>query len=206
MTRVGRYILNGLAVLSLVLCVGTVGLWVRSYRTADSLLRVRGADLANLTSNRGAIVLRSARLVALESRGEPYTKIVRHQITFEYSLRYGDASGIVYRSEASHIEEFWPEAPARLWRSDARVPRTDVRLAGWRYFRGSVDVWHVHALRVPYWGPAVAAAILPVLRLRAWHRRRSAQRGGLCLKCGYDLRATPDRCPECGAIPAKVKA
>ena len=43
------------------------------------------------------------------------------------------------------------------------------------------------------WGIAFSVAVL-----RASRRDRS----GRCARCGYDLRATPNRCPECGAIPA----
>ena len=56
---------------------------------------------------------------------------------------------------------------------------------------------------VPYPYPMILFGISPALWL--WNRRRFGQvvASGLCPTCGYDLRATPERCPECGTGAGK---
>jgi hypothetical protein len=57
------------------------------------------------------------------------------------------------------------------------------------------------------------AAVIPLGRIArplarsgvAFYNRHFGPRPGRCAKCNYDLRATPDRCPECGTVPT-VKA
>ena len=43
----------------------------------------------------------------------------------------------------------------------------------------------------------MASVVVGVRRTIA-ERRRQLVAMGCCLACGYDLRATPERCPECG--------
>jgi hypothetical protein len=65
--------------------------------------------------------------------------------------------------------------------------------------------WWVH-----HWLIVLATAIFPSVRFGRWWRRRHAGRDrarrlrGQCPVCGYDLCATPARCPECGTVPKPV--
>ncbi len=61
-------------------------------------------------------------------------------------------------------------------------------------------VYFRHWIVMPYWLLMILSAVCPVLWLL---KRRRTPHSGHCAKCNYDLRATPNRCPECGAIPER---
>lgn len=51
----------------------------------------------------------------------------------------------------------------------------------------------------------ILAAVFPAWALRRDYLRRHRAKANLCLSCGYDLRASPTRCPECGTVAQERK-
>jgi len=93
----------------------------------------------------------------------------------------------------------------RAYAEPCLVDREDLPFSTWRFLfahrTGPTSIGQADDVRfsMPSWPLIIPCLIFPIIWYRRYRRRPYRLRHGLCLHCGYDLRATPDRCPECGA-------
>jgi hypothetical protein len=59
--------------------------------------------------------------------------------------------------------------------------------------------WQYIGIIVPHWAVFLLLIVFPAVQLRKPWTRRQRRKRGLCLNCGYDLRASREVCPECGS-------
>jgi hypothetical protein len=174
-----RRLFTIVSAISLLLCIATVALWIRSYVVVDRISNARPSgdwlDVRTIENVRGTFAYRlGTRFSDLMSSGWSYE-----------TLRAADHGG-----------------PRRRWMTGRRLEFLGLTITIRHVAVGALE--RVGEATIPHWLLAPLFAILPSLRLRAILRSHKRLRRGLCAACGYDLRATPDRCPECGAISHRV--
>jgi hypothetical protein len=195
-----RILLNTTTALSALIAIAAVALWIRSHHHFDQVIihltptpdHPVGADISLwLFSDTGGAAIDLHRTLG------PISATDSQHL---YGIRHPH-----FQVKAFH-------EPSR----GRRPHRPDV-VTGWRLL--GIDATSEtfptviptpsrrDSLAFPYWLPILLASLLPLVRAhRARHRRRRLREQTLCPACGYDLRATPDRCPECGrpatALPA----
>lgn len=196
MRRLVRYLFTFCSAVSLLLCFAVCVLWVRSYFTADVVADgwvnrppISGTYV-QAWSNRGAISFRR------------FDVAVAGAVPLNYSV--GDNIHLDIR-------------PGEHWTSSDPEPWVEKRfgyLLGFSYSDGTMVYPPLPGMTqrqrnrdvsFPHWFPMLLAAILPVLWHRHQRRARTRRVNGLCLRCAYDLRATPERCPECGTLAKAVR-
>ena len=183
-----RRILTILSLLSCASCLAVTGLWIRTYYVREAITfrhYVRGHNPQS-----------TARRPIIQDV-EGYSLVGDGKVLVHY---YYAADGLFApTSEGTNPDPGW-----LVFRSDVSDPGTIWWMSSFPRFHG--DVYHSGGLTeatigFPFGFPCGVLAIPPAILLSIVVNRRLKRRSGLCAKCGYDLRATPDRCPECGAVP-----
>lgn len=87
------------------------------------------------------------------------------------------------------------------WGTEGITKGKAPRLSHWKAAGFVLQRGPTTLLLVPIWFPVTLSISPALLLLSRWYFIRRRRQSGRCRKCGYDLRGTPLRCPECGEVP-----
>src|SRR3954451_5018737 len=196
-----RTAINLLTLLSLLLRTGVVVLWVRdASRNNNPGVSDEEEFAARLVRRAATTSVQYECGINCQGRGMMWYVFGGSATPADPGWGAKPGWSTVYARATGTVLYFAPPGGRRWWSSFHF--RTDPRAVAWFPTENGKMVYstgrgtYVHT---PYWVPACLLVITPAGLLIRRIRLRRRSRLGLCVKCGYDLRASPDRCPECGA-------